>query len=123
VDDDIVYCLSDFTKLKQVEHLEFNYPMEEYDGISDFIDYYLENIKMRSKMAHLASINKLTKVNNLDKSILELQNPRVHKPQFSNIYHEIMMQNSNDFFQYVLENSTFFRHSMITLRACLPFDL
>jgi hypothetical protein len=35
----------------------------------------------------------------------------------------MMMQNSNEFFQYVLENSTFFRHSMTTLRACLPFDL
>jgi len=123
VDDDTAYCLSDLTNLKQVEDLEFDYPIEEYDGISEFIDYYLENIKLRSKVAHLYSINKLTKANNLDKAILELQNPRKHVPHFSNIYHEMMMQNSNNFFQYVLENSTFFRNSMTIFRACLPFDL
>jgi hypothetical protein len=123
VDDDIVYCLSDLSKLKQVEILEFNNPIDDYDEISEFIDYYLENIRMRTKSTLLASTNKLKQVNNLDKSILEYQNKRVHISQFSNIYNEIMMQNSNNFFKYFLENSTIFRYSMIIFRTSLTFEL
>lgn len=126
VDDDVAYVLSD-NKLQQVEDIEFNLTMENerYDILSDYIAYYLDNVKSRSNAMELASNKRLKTIfiNDLDRSIMELQNSRVHVPSFFSMYHEILLQNSNNFFKYIIENSTLFRDILTCSRAFMTFDM
>jgi hypothetical protein len=119
--DDEAYCLSDFKKLKQVENLVFNHDdqYDIYDDISDYINHYLENIKNRYKKIDLYIINNK---NDLGNSINDLQNYRIHASKFSNIYYEIMIQNSNDIFKNIIEKSSLFQYFMITARVCLTYE-
>lgn len=128
VDDDVAYVLSD-NKLQQVEDIEFNFTIENarYDLLSEYIAYYLDNVKSRSNAMEFASNKRLKTViiNDLDKSIMdmEFQNNRFHVPYFNSMYHEILLQNSNNFFKYIIENNTLFRDILTCSRAFMTFDM
>ena len=132
-DDDIIYSLFDYNKLIQVEDLILN-DEDEIDltslsvdeALTEYITYYLENIKTRSNAKYFASTKKFTKIlikNDLDKKIIELQDNRVHVPTYSSMYHEILLQNSNKFFKYILENFDISRDLLTSSRAFMTFDM
>ena len=140
VEDDIIYSLTDSIKLKQVDNLTFDTPLQEYDDVlseyddvlseyddvlSEYVIYYLENIKSTSKAFDLRYTKKFTTIliNDVDKTIAELQHQRIHIPKFSSIYHEIMDQNSNEFFKYILENFEFSRDLLTSSRSLMTFDM
>ena len=61
MEDDIAYSLTDYINLKQVDNLTFNTSTQEYDNIlSEYVTYYLENIKSTSKAFDLRSTKKFT---------------------------------------------------------------
>jgi len=125
VEDDIAYCLTDYNKLTQVENLVFGDVFNEYDSLSEYISYYLENIKGRSKAIELISKKKFKRIfiNEVEKSIIELQHKRVHVPMFNSMYHEILLQNSNEKFKYILENFEISRDLLTISRSFMTFDM
>ena len=121
-EDDIAYSLSD-NKLTQVEDLTFDDAIlnQKYDILSEYIAYYLENIKGRG----FPSTKKFTKIiiSDLDKAIIELQSNRVHTPTFNSMHHEILLQNSNNFFKYIIENYALSRDLLTSSRSFMTFDM
>lgn len=124
VEDDIAYSLKD-NILTQVENLTFGETNNEAELLSEFISHYLEDIKGRTKAIELISKKKFTKIliNDVEKAVVELQNKKVHVPMFNSMYHEILHQNSNDFFKFILENFDISRDLLTSSRSFMTYDM
>jgi hypothetical protein len=124
VEEDIAYVLSD-NQLQLVEDLEFDFTNEQYDALTEYISYYLDNVKSRTNAIELASTKKFKTIfiNELDKSIMEFQNKRHHAPTFSSMYHEILLQNSNNFFKNIIENYALSRDLLTSSRSFMTYDM
>jgi hypothetical protein len=124
-DEDIAYSLSDDIKLKQVDDLIYDLPLDsadEFYELSDFINKRLEDMINGSHFKAKKEFNKVL-INNIEKHILAIQNKKVHHSTFSSFYHEILFLNSNNFFKFILENYPFSRHLLTSLRPFMTFEM
>jgi hypothetical protein len=125
-DDDIFYVLSDYKELYQVEDLEFDdlLPSDEHKALFDYIQNYLLQLKSRTDLIAKISKSKYIKIipNELDKVIHSLQDTRLHVSKFSSLYHELLWQNSNNFFKSLIKNIEFTKTILISIRTIMDYE-
>jgi len=108
-EDDIAYRLSEnYTKLEQVEDLEFDDDVlnedEEENTLQKFLRFQLEYYSKRTEILNLAKKKIIKKFNALDDYIVKMQRTEIHKATSSSMYHEILLLNANDFFKNLLKD-------------------